>query len=95
MSKVIGMQISETLILPGSSLAYQLSRQVPNESICVLGAKDVASGASEVSRLLLLVKLMLPVVVMVGISPLTHPQLSLTSATHSKKAELAWKPKHP
>ena len=73
----------------GSSLAYQLSRQVPDKSIGVLEAKDFASGASEVSRLLLLVKLMLQVVVMVGISPLTRPRLSPTSAHHSKKAELA------
>ena len=79
----------------GSSLAYQLSRQVPNKSMCVLEAKDVASGASKVSRLPLMLKLMLQVVEMVGISPLMHLQLSPTSVHHSKKAELAWRPKHP
>lgn len=79
----------------GSSLAYQLSRQVPNKSICVLEAKDVASGASKVFRMPLLSKLMSQVVVMVGISLLMHLQLSPTSLPPSKKAELAWKPKHP
>jgi hypothetical protein len=79
----------------GSSLAYQLSRQAPDKSICVLEAKDVASGASKVSRLPLLVNLMLQVVAMVGISPLMHPQLSPTSPHHSKKAELAYMPKQP
>jgi glycine/D-amino acid oxidase-like deaminating enzyme len=79
----------------GSSLAYQLSRQAPDKSICVLEAKDVASGASKVSRLPLLVNLMLQVVAMVGISPLMHPQLSPTSPHHSRKAELAYMPKQP
>jgi len=79
----------------GSSLAYQLSKQASDKSICVLEAKDVASGASKVSKRPLLSKLMSQVVVMVGILPLTHPRPSLTSAHYSKKVELAWKPKHP